>query len=61
VRLQLGAAGEPIAALLEALDRERYGRDDALPRAALRRWWAAFARLSRGGRNGGSTSALRGR
>jgi hypothetical protein len=52
VRAQLGPAGEPLAAALEALDRERYGRDTALPPAALRQWWAAFAGAARAARPG---------
>ena len=52
VRAQLGPAGELLAAALEALDRERYGRDTALPPAALRQWWAAFAGAARAARPG---------
>ncbi|MCE2908193.1 MAG: DUF3488 and transglutaminase-like domain-containing protein [Burkholderiaceae bacterium] len=57
VRRHLGSAGEPLSAALEALDRARYGGDAPLPRAALRRWWAGFARTAAAG----SASAGRGR
>jgi transglutaminase-like putative cysteine protease len=52
-RQALGAAGEPLAAALEALDHERYGGDGdqaSLPAVALRRWWAGFARAARAAR-----------
>ncbi|BAL96799.1 hypothetical protein RGE_34600 [Rubrivivax gelatinosus IL144] len=44
VRAALGAAGEPLAVELEALDRLRYG--EGLERPA-RRWWPGFAKALR--------------
>jgi transglutaminase-like putative cysteine protease len=44
VREQLGAAGEPLALELEALDRQRYGQPG---RAGFERsWWPRFAALA---------------
>lgn len=44
VRTRLGASGEPLAVQLDALDRQRYGRD-ALTRPDPA-WWRAFAAAS---------------
>ncbi|MFO1330614.1 MAG: DUF3488 and transglutaminase-like domain-containing protein [Rubrivivax sp.] len=44
VRATLGARGEELAALLDALDRSRYAR--AAPRVAGRGWWRDFARAA---------------
>jgi transglutaminase-like putative cysteine protease len=46
VREHLGAAGESLAAQLEALDRLRYA-DGARAGAVLRSWWPAFAASAR--------------
>ena len=46
VRGQLGAAGEALAAQLEALDRLRYA-ESARARTVLRHWWPAFAAAAR--------------
>ena len=43
VRAVLGARAEAVAALLDALDRERY----ADGRVALRSWWQRFSAASR--------------
>jgi len=44
VRAALGAAGEPLAAELDALDRLRYGDGVTQP---ARRWWPGFAKALR--------------
>lgn len=44
VRQALGPQGEPLAALLEALDRQRYGEGSAPPLGA---WWRHFAAAAR--------------
>jgi transglutaminase-like putative cysteine protease len=44
VRLALGPRGEPVAALLDALDRARYAEG----RVALRDWWRQFDTAARG-------------
>ena len=44
VRLALGARGEPVADLLDALDRARYAEG----RVALRSWWRRFDAAARG-------------
>jgi len=46
VRQRLGAAGEALAAQLEALDRARYG-EQASPRDLARRWWPRFSGAAR--------------
>jgi len=46
VRAQLGAAGEALAAQLEALDRLRYG-EGARAGTVLRAWWPAFTAAAR--------------
>jgi hypothetical protein len=43
VRAALGARGEPVAAALEALDRERY----AVGAVSLRSWWRRFSATAR--------------
>jgi transglutaminase-like putative cysteine protease len=44
VRAALGARGEPLAALLDELDRRRYGREGR--HAPQRDWWPRFDRAS---------------
>ena len=48
VRAALGPRGETLAALLEQLDRQRYGASAASARVAGRRWWRDFAAAARG-------------
>lgn len=43
VRQGLGEAGEPLAAALEALARQRYGSEDGRSRLLPARWWRGFA------------------
>jgi protein-glutamine gamma-glutamyltransferase len=48
VRAALGARGEPLAVLLEALDRSRYGAQAGTPSGlAPRVWWRQFVSTSR--------------
>jgi transglutaminase-like putative cysteine protease len=53
VRARLGARAEPLAQLLDALERQRYGRDASiLPDAALTRRFRSQTRLLRAGAAG---------
>ena len=46
VRQALGTRGEPLAAQLDALDRQRYGSSRARPLPGAR-WWREFATAAR--------------